>query len=74
MEKCQEIRGKECRGKERKAASERLRAKFWKNQGQIAENWKAGPIFQPHMDLQIRERLYGKWRRAVERAQKWQVY
>jgi glycerol kinase len=50
-----------------------LAVNFWKDQTEIARNWAAGPAFEPRMDAGVRERLYKNWRRAAERARKWQV-
>ncbi|GAC1318734.1 MAG: glycerol kinase GlpK [Chloroflexota bacterium] len=44
---------------------------YWENQQELAKIWEIDKAFDPHMDQSQRERLYGDWKRAVERAQKW---
>ncbi len=45
---------------------------FWKDQTEVAGNWKAGKRYEPRMAGETRERIYARWRKAAERAGKWQ--
>jgi glycerol kinase len=45
---------------------------FWKDQEQIAANYKVKRKFIPRMSSKQRESLYRKWRMAVERARGWE--
>lgn len=44
---------------------------FWKDQEEITAHWKLDRKFEPRMDPLVRERRYGDWERAVERAMHW---
>ena len=44
---------------------------FWGGVDELAGLWRADAAFEPAMDDAERERLYGQWRRAVERARGW---
>lgn len=44
----------------------------WGSREEIAGNWSVDRIFTPRMDEDRREKLYTGWRRAVERALKWE--
>ena len=44
---------------------------FWGGTDDLADLWRADAAFKPAMNDAERERLYGQWRRAVERAQGW---
>jgi glycerol kinase len=44
---------------------------FWKDQRQIAKNWKIKKKFIPQIPCKQRESLYRKWKVAVERAKGW---
>jgi glycerol kinase len=44
---------------------------FWKDQAEIARNWRAGGRFQPRMGAGERDALVAGWRRAVGRAKGW---
>ena len=44
---------------------------YWQSQDEIKQKWAVDKVFDPHMDQSKRERLYGDWKRAVERAQGW---
>ncbi len=46
---------------------------FWKNQQELAEQWKVDRAFEPRMGKDQREELYGNWKRAVERSRNWDV-
>ncbi|HMK76643.1 MAG TPA: glycerol kinase GlpK [Thermodesulfobacteriota bacterium] len=45
---------------------------FWKDQQQIAANYRVKRKFIPRMSSKQRECLYRKWKRAVERARGWE--
>jgi len=45
---------------------------FWKDQATIAERRKVDRRFQPAMDEEKRQKLYGRWKKAVERARSWE--
>ncbi len=44
---------------------------FWENREEIARNHRVEKRFCPAMEAEQRERLYGGWTRAVERARNW---
>ncbi len=50
-----------------------LAVNFWKDQAEIAVQWTPGQVFSPGMDPSSRERLYGRWQRAVDRSRNWQT-
>jgi glycerol kinase len=45
---------------------------FWKDQTVIAEKRKVDRRFQPAMDEEKRQKLYTRWKKAVERARGWE--
>ncbi len=45
---------------------------FWKDQATIAERRKVDRRFRPAMDEEKRQKLYGRWKKAVERARSWE--
>jgi glycerol kinase len=45
---------------------------FWQSKTFIAENWKVGNDYEPDMKDEKRQKLYGGWKRAVERAKGWE--
>jgi glycerol kinase len=45
---------------------------FWKDQQQIAKNYRVKREFIPRMSSKQRESLYRKWKRAVERVKEWE--
>jgi len=45
---------------------------FWSSQEEVAEHWAIDRTFQPQMSADQRDKLYADWKRAVERAQKWE--
>ncbi|MDK2785192.1 MAG: glycerol kinase [Bacillota bacterium] len=45
---------------------------FWASQDEIAANWQIDKEFSPYMSPEQREKLYRGWKRAVERALKWE--
>ncbi len=44
---------------------------YWQDEGEITQNWQEDRRFEPSMDAGERDRLLGRWRRAVERAKGW---
>ena len=48
-----------------------LAAGFWKDRADIQAAWKLERTFQPDMAAALRETRYAGWRRAVERALRW---
>jgi glycerol kinase len=45
---------------------------FWKDQEEIASNYRVKRKFIPQMSSKQRESLYRKWKMAVERAGEWE--
>ena len=45
---------------------------FWSSQEEVAEQWAIDRTFEPQMSADEREKLYGGWKRAVERSLKWE--
>ncbi len=45
---------------------------YWQSQAEIAQNWALDREFTPEMQKSDRERRYGVWRKAVERALDWE--
>jgi len=45
---------------------------FWRDQEEIAANYKVKKKFVPHMNSKQRESLYQRWKTAVERARGWE--
>jgi glycerol kinase len=43
----------------------------WSSTEEIAATWQLERRFEPAMDGTEREKLLGRWRRAVERARGW---
>jgi glycerol kinase len=44
---------------------------FWSSTDEVAATWQLERRFEPAMDRAERERLVGRWRRAVERSLGW---
>ncbi len=44
---------------------------YWKDKGQIRENWQIGKVFQPSMEEERRRRLLKGWKKAVKCALVW---
>jgi glycerol kinase len=44
---------------------------FWSDPGEIRDNWAQDKQWDPAMDSDERERLYGQWRKAVTRTFDW---
>jgi len=45
---------------------------FWENKDEIIHKWQVDKTFQPLMDDKERSRLYKGWKKAVNRALKWE--
>jgi len=45
---------------------------FWENKDEIIHKWQVAKTFQPLMDDKERSRLYKGWKKAVNRALKWE--
>jgi glycerol kinase len=45
---------------------------YWDSQDEIAEMWQIDKEFTPAMSEENRDKLYAGWKRAVERAVKWE--
>ena len=49
-----------------------LAVDYWKDQDEIAAKWQIDREFAPTMEEEKKENLYHGWKRAVERALKWE--
>ena len=47
---------------------------FWKGREELSAKWKVARRYEPKMNVAERERLYGGWLRAVERAKDWEEH
>ncbi len=45
---------------------------YWRSQDDITRNWALEREFVPQMRADERNRLYGKWLKAVGRSRDWQ--
>jgi glycerol kinase len=45
---------------------------YWNSKDEIAEKWNVDRVFEPVMDSDSREKKYSGWRKAVDRALKWE--
>jgi glycerol kinase len=45
---------------------------YWRNQGEIAKQWKVDRTFEPAMKADQRDKLRASWSKALERAKKWE--
>ncbi len=50
-----------------------LAAGFWRDQEEIAGQWRVERVFEPRMSVDEREGRYALWQRAVERARAWEA-
>jgi glycerol kinase len=48
-----------------------LASGFWEDLEELNDNWIIDRTFEPSMDSVTRERMYGNWKRAVERSRDW---
>ena len=46
---------------------------FWRDQEEIAGQWRVERVFEPRMAVDEREGRYALWQRAVERARAWET-
>jgi glycerol kinase len=46
---------------------------FWAGREEVTANWKLDRAFEPTMNSQTRDELYGNWKRAVERSTRWEI-
>ena len=44
---------------------------FWDSQEELKEKWRLRRRYEPQMDEEERERLYGRWKEALERSGGW---
>ncbi len=47
---------------------------FWKSREELDAKWKAARRYEPQMNEAERERLHGRWLKAVERAKDWEEH
>jgi glycerol kinase len=45
---------------------------FWRNQAEIAQQWKMERTFAPTMKPSQRDKLRSSWNKALERSRKWE--
>jgi glycerol kinase len=45
---------------------------FWESREEIDAKWKLGQRYEPRMSEEERERMYGRWLNAVQRAKGWE--
>jgi glycerol kinase len=45
---------------------------FWRNEAEIAKQWKVDHTFEPAMKPDKRDRLRASWNKALERSKKWE--
>ena len=45
---------------------------FWPSVEAISQQWRAERVFEPRMEASTRDRMRSRWRRALERAAKWE--
>ena len=50
-----------------------IAAGFWRDQEEIAGQWRVERVFEPRMSVDEREGRYALWQRAVARAQAWEA-
>ena len=55
------------------AALAGLATGFWRDRSELEATVRAGRIFEPRMPADRRDALYAGWRRAVDRARKWET-
>jgi glycerol kinase len=46
---------------------------YWHDMADLAQHWALGREYAPAMPVAQRERLYGRWRKAVERSLHWET-
>ncbi len=45
---------------------------YWSSKDEIAEKWNIDRVFNPDMDDKVRDKMYTGWKKAVNRALKWE--
>ena len=45
---------------------------FWKNKEEIQKNWRLNQKFTPNLSKELRNKYYKYWKKAVEKAKKWE--
>lgn len=45
---------------------------YWSSKDEIAEKWNVNKTFNPDMEPEVREKMYAGWKKAVNRALKWE--
>ena len=45
---------------------------FWRNQAEIAQQWKVDHTFEPAMKPDVRDKLRSTWSKALDRAKAWE--
>jgi len=49
-----------------------LAVEFWESKEEIAKKWNVDRVFNPEMDEDKKAKLYNGWKKAVDRALKWE--
>jgi len=44
---------------------------YWRDEVELEQNWQVDKVWRPEMGEEERERLYGRWRKAVDRTLNW---
>ena len=44
---------------------------FWAGLDELRQNWAVDKTWQPKMDLKLRQKYYGEWKKAVDRTFDW---
>jgi glycerol kinase len=44
---------------------------FWQSRDELIDKWKLRRRYEPQMSAEERDRLYGRWKEAVERSKNW---
>ncbi len=47
---------------------------YWQGTDDVVKNWSLDQEFVPQMDKALRDRLLGRWHRAVQRARDWETH
>jgi glycerol kinase len=45
---------------------------FWKDKENIVKNWKLNRKFTPNLSEELRNKYFKGWKKAVEKAKKWE--
>jgi glycerol kinase len=46
---------------------------YWRDTADLAHHWALDREYSPTMPAAERERLYARWRKAVERSLRWEI-